>query len=235
MCYHYKKLSCAILVASSFSAGCFPAFAIETGDWLVRGRVINIKPESSSSDVTSSAAGGSVPNTSVSVDNAYTLDIDFTYMFTPNLGVELLLDLSSEHEVNSEGSLLQTLAPGNVITTRVLPPALILQYHFIPEGVIRPYAGAGFNYTYFFDEKATSSLNSGLGGVSGVSLDSSFGWVVQLGADYEMGNEWFLNADLKYMAIDTTATFSNPSNLGDVSVDVDINPWVIGLGVGKRF
>jgi outer membrane protein len=58
---------------------------------------------------------------------------------------------------------------------------------------------------------------------------------VQLGADYEMGNEWFLNADLKYMAIDTTATFSNPSNLGDVSVDVDINPWVIGLGVGKRF
>jgi outer membrane protein len=228
-----NKLTFPILLASSLSIVSFSTLAIDEGDWLIRGRLINIDPDSSSSDVTSSKSG-TIPNTSVNVDNAYTLDIDITYMFTPNIGVELLLDLSSEHDVNSQGSTLSSLAPGNIITTRVLPPALILQYHMLPQGPVRPYFGLGFNYTYFFDEDATSSLDKGLGGVSGVSLDSSFGWVGQLGVDYDMGNDWFINADLKYMAIDTTATFDSGA-LGHVSVDVDINPWVMGIGIGKRF
>jgi outer membrane protein len=229
-----NKLTFPILLASSLSMASFSTLAIDAGDWLIRGRIINIDPDSSSSDVTSSTAGGTLSGTSVSVDNAYTLDIDITYMFTPNIGAELLLDLSSEHDVNSQGSTLSSLAPGNIITTRVLPPALILQYHMLPQGPVRPYFGLGFNYTYFFDEDATGSLDKGLGGVSGVSLDSSFGWVAQLGVDYDMGNDWFLNADLKYMDINTTGTFDS-GNLGHVSVDVDINPWVMGIGIGKRF
>ncbi|NJO17390.1 MAG: OmpW family protein [Thioploca sp.] len=229
-----NKLTFSILLASSLSIVSFSTLAIDTGDWLIRGRLINIDPDSSSSDVTSSKVDGVVPNTSVSVDNAYTLDIDITYMFTPNIGAELLLDLSSKHKAQSEGSQLQSLAPGDILEARVLPPALILQYHMLPQGPVRPYFGLGFNYTYFFDEEATGSLDKGLGGVSGVSLDSSFGWVAQLGVDYDMGNDWFLNADLKYMAIDTTATFDS-GNLGHVSVDVDINPWVMGIGIGKRF
>jgi outer membrane protein len=228
-----NKLTFTILLASGLSMASFSTLAIDEGDWLIRGRLINIDPDSSSSDVTSSKSG-TIPNTSVSVDNAYTLDIDITYMFTPNIGAELLLDLSSKHKAQSEGSTLQSLAPGDILETRVLPPALILQYHMLPQGPIRPYFGLGFNYTYFFDEDATGSLDKGLGGVSGVSLDSSFGWVAQFGVDYDMGNDWFLNADLKYMAIDTTATF-NSGALGNVSVDVDINPWVMGIGIGKRF
>lgn len=235
MLLNYKTLHFSILLASGLTTFTPLALATDAGDWLIRGRLINIKPDSRSDNVTSSTTGGSVDNTSVEVDSAYTLDIDITYMITPNIGMELLLDLSSEHDINSEGSLLQTLAPGNIITTRVLPPALILQYHFMPNSMARPYLGVGFNYTYFFDEKTTGSLDSGLGGVSDVSLDSSFGWVAQIGVDYDMGNDWFLNADLKRMDISTTATFSNPSNLGDVSVDVDIDPWVIGIGIGKRF
>ncbi len=229
-----KKLAFSLLIMSSLSVTSSPTIATEAGDWLVRGRIINIDPDSSSNDVTSSKTGGSVPNTSVSVDNAYTLDIDITYMFTSNVGLELLLDLSSKHDVQSQGSTLRSLAPGNIISTRVLPPALILQYHVLPQGPIRPYVGLGLNYTYFFDEEATGSLNNGLGGVSGVSLDSSFGWVAQFGVDYDMGNDWFLNADLKYMEIDTTANFDSGA-LEHVSVDVDINPWVMGIGIGKRF
>jgi outer membrane protein len=235
MLLDYKMLRFSILLASGLITFPLPALATDSGDWLIRGRFINIKPDSSSDNVTSTTTGGSVDDTSVEVDSAYTLDIDITYMITPNIGMELLLDLSSEHDINSEGSLLQILAPGNIITTRVLPPALILQYHFMPNSMARPYVGFGFNYTYFFDEKTTDSLDSGLGGVSDVSLDSSFGWVAQIGVDYDMGNDWFLNADLKRMDMNTTATFSNPTNLGDVSVDVNIDPWIIGIGIGKRF
>lgn len=232
MSIDFKKFTFPILFAGSFSMASFPVIALDTGNWLVRGRIINIDPDSSSDNVT--ANGETIPDTSVSVDDAYTLDIDITYMFSPYIGAELLLDLSSKHNASSEGSTLSSLAPGNIISTRVLPPALILQYHFIPDGIVRPYAGLGINYTYFFDEEATASLDKGLGGVSGVSLDSSFGWVTQLGADYEMGNDWFLNLDIKYMDINTTGTFHSNA-LGNVSVDVDINPWVMGLGIGKRF
>jgi outer membrane protein len=206
--------------------------ALDTGDLLVRGRIININPSADSGNVTSSAVGGEVGGTEVDVDDAYSLDIDFTYMFTPNIGAELLLDISSKHDVVGKGA---TLAPmGTIIETRVLPPALILQYHFMPDSQFRPYAGLGLNYTMFFSEEATSSLDTGLGGVKDVELDSSFGWVGQVGMDYDLGNDLFFNLDVKYMDIDTTATFTSGA-LGNVSTDVDINPWVFGIGVGKRF
>ncbi|EIJ43070.1 outer membrane protein W [Beggiatoa alba B18LD] len=230
-----KKQVLPLLIAGSLGMiASAPALAIDQGDILVRGRIINISPDADSGDVYSSAVGGNVAGTSVDVDDAWTLDIDFTYMLTKYVGVELLLDLSSQHNVSSKGETLNTLAPGDIIETRVLPPALILQYHLLPDGPVRPYAGFGFNYTYFFDEKVTSSLDNGLGGVSGLSLDSSFGWVAQLGVDYDINENVFLNADVKYMDISTTAEFDSGA-LGHVSTDVDINPWVIGFGVGTKF
>lgn len=220
-----------------FLAGCLniislSTYAVDAGDLLIRGRLINISPDADSGNVTSSKTGGTVPGTEVDVEDGYSLDIDFTYMITPNIGAELLLDTSSKHDVVGKG---ETLAPmGTIIETRVLPPSLILQYHPLPNSEFRPYFGLGFNYTLFLGEEATGSLDSGLGGVSDVELDSSFGWVGQVGMDYDLGNDLFFNVDVKYMDIDTTATFYSGA-LDNVSTDVDINPWVFGIGIGKRF
>ncbi len=90
------------------------------------------------------------------------------------------------------------------------------------------------NYANFLDEEATTSLNTGLGGVNDVKLKSSWGLAGQIGADYDLGNNWFINADVKYLDIDTTATFGSGA-LGNIAVDVDMDPWVFGLGIGKRF
>lgn len=227
-----KRTTLPILVMGSLNLLSLPTLAYDTGDLLVRGRIINISPDSSSSDV--NAEGKIVPGTNVEVDGAYSLDIDFTYMFSPNLGAELLLDLSSQHKVSAKGSTLASLAPGDILSTRVLPPALILQYHISPDAELSPYLGLGVNYTYFFQEEATDSLQRGLKGVSDVKLDASFGWVAQFGADYDIGSNWFFNADVKYMDISTEASFTSGA-LGNVDLDVDINPWVLGIGVGKRF
>ncbi len=228
----FKPFARCLLPVLALSVLSMPASGLDMGDLMVRGRLINIEPDSSSSNV--NADGNSVPGTNVTVDSAMTLDIDFVYMLTPVIGVELLLDLSSQHSISSEGNTLFSLAPGTIMKTRVLPPALILQYHLAPYAILSPYVGAGLNYTYFFDTKATDSLESGLKGVSDIDLDPSFGWVVQVGADYDLGNEWYLNADLKYMQIDTKASFYS-GLLGNVDLSVDINPWVMGIGVGKRF
>ncbi len=227
-----KKLVLPALIAGSFISASAPVAALNAGDWLVRGRLISIMPNDDSSDVTSN--GTRVPNTTVSVDNGFSLDIDFTYMFTKNIGAELLLDLSSKHDVTSEGATLKTLAPGEIISANVLPPSLLLQYHFLPDSNIRPYVGAGFNFTYFFNEKSSDSLNKGLNGVSELELDSSFGWAAQVGLDYDINKDLFLNVDVKYLDINTTASFKSGA-LGNVEVDVDVNPWVFGIGVGSRF
>lgn len=205
------------------------AAAIEQGDWLVRARVAAVVPQDDSGAV--SVGGAAIAGSGVSVDNGYTLDIDFTYMFTDNIGAELLLDITSEHEVSSSGTLA-AVAPGSLISARALPPSLIAQYHFMPRERFKPYLGVGINYTKFVNVKPTSNGRTTLG-LSGVDMDSSWGYVLQAGADYRINERWYLNADLKYIDMSTTATAS--SLLGPVRVDVDVDPLVIGVGVGYRF
>lgn len=230
-----QKIFWRILLAISLTLGTTTTFALDAGNWLVRGRAISIRPAASSEDILSSKVGGRVANTELDVEDAWSLDIDFTYMLTKNWGAELLLDTSSKHNIVGKGSALSPL--GTVVEARVLPPALVLQYHFSPDQKVRPYAGVGFNYTYFFDEKSTSSLDNAFNGgnsISDVKLDSSFGLVGQVGVDYDLGNDLFFNLDVKYMKISTKAKFTT-SDLGQVSTDVDVNPWVFGIGIGKRF
>jgi outer membrane protein len=51
-----------------------------------------------------------------------------------------------------------------------------------------------------------------------------------------LDDKWFLNIDAKYILINTDATIDATSALGaTVGADVDINPLVVGLGVGMKF
>lgn len=205
-----------------------PALAHDAGDFFVRARIIDVAPNDDSGAVT--IAGSPVAGSGVSVDEGWTLDIDLNYMLTAHWGMELLLDLSSAHTVTATGSLAGL---GDILELRTLPPALLLQYHFNPAGQLQPYVGVGLNYTYFFDIDATDSLEAALGGVSDADLDGSFGLAAQVGADLMLGNGWFLNLDLKHVQIDTEATID--SGAGRVTVDVDVNPWVYGIGLGRSF
>ena len=218
----------SLLLTSCIAFSCANAYAHEPGDWLIHGRIINVDPDSDSSTI--SVFGTSVPDSGVTVDDAWTVDISFTRMFTKNFGLNLLLDLSSQHDVIATGATLGGL--GKIVEARVLPPALLAQYHFNPVGKAQPYVGAGVNFTLFFDESATASLEGALG-PSDVDLDESFGVVLQAGVDIDMRDGWFWNVDVKYIDLDTTATITSPGGIS--TVDVDINPFVYGIGFGKRF
>ena len=95
----------------------------------------------------------------------------------------------------------------------------------MPQSNIRPYVGLGINYTFFFNEETSGALTG-----TSLSLDSSWGVAGQVGIDIDVAPNWFVNADLRYIGIDTEA------KLDGVSIGtVDINPWVVGLTVGTRF
>lgn len=202
----------------------------EQGDLLVRARGIVIHPNDDSGLI--SLGGSPVTNTGVNVDTNVIPELDVTYMFHRNWGVEIIAG-TSIHTVNSEGSGLGLPNGFDLFDTWVLPPTVTLQYHFLPDSNIRPYVGVGANYTKFFAANATSALEKTLKGPVGVNLDSSWGWAAQAGVDIDIKDNWFINLDLKYIDMSTTAYLKTP--VGNLTVDVDVDPIVFGAGVGYRF
>ena len=186
-------LAAALIVA-------LPAAAIADDNWMMRARAINIAP-----DVSSSVAG-------LDVSSEWVPEVDFTYFLTPNIGMELIL-ATARHEVTLNGASL-----GKV---NHLPPTLTLQYHFMPSGMIKPYVGAGVNYTRFYNVDLAP----------GLTLDSnSFGGALQAGVDIKVTENGYINLDVKKIWIGTEVQAN-----GVKLTDLDIDPVVWGIGYGFRF
>ncbi|ACC70465.1 OmpW family outer membrane protein [Paraburkholderia phymatum] len=198
----------ALISAHAFAADSDPtASGIHAGDVLVRLRAISIVPQVRTSDALSTL--------NVGVNNATVPELDFTYMIRDNIGVELILGTSRHQVTSSLGGL------GGV---NVLPPTLLLQYHFNHQGQVRPYVGAGVNYTYFY--------NDGLHvGDQQISVKrSSFGPALQMGVDVQVTKSLFANVDLKKVWMKTDASL-NGASLGTLHID----PLIVGVGVGMKF
>ena len=60
---------------------------------------------------------------------------------------------------------------------------------------------------------------------------------MQAGFDINLKDGWLVNADVKYVWLDTDVKL-NGAATGNVwrKIDsLDINPWVVGIGIGKKF
>ena len=114
----------------------------------------------------------------------------------------------------------------------VLPPTLTLQYHFLPNATVRPYVGLGVNYTHFFDESVSGVLDQP---GAKVKLDASWGLAAQAGIDIDINQDWFANLDVKYIDIQTEARFSGINLVNTANINTEINPFVYGIGIGRRF
>jgi outer membrane protein len=209
------------LTAAALTA--MPAQAQEKGDVLVRARAIMVSPTEKSGPVEPSFLGARV-----GVTDSYAPEVDFTYMVSDHIGTELILG-TTKHQVQGRGSLggIDHLAG-----TWVLPPTLTLQYHFAaPHAKVRPYVGAGANYTIFYSSKASGALRSAIGDTK-VHLKDSFGYALQAGVDVDITPRVFANLDVKYIDIDTTARLTTGSTVNRVNVSID--PLVFGIGLGFR-
>jgi outer membrane protein len=185
------------------------------GDIMVRGRIIGVLPDESS---TVSAIGGDVD-----ASNAWTGEADFSYFFTDNIAAELIA-ATTKHSMSVKGSSSGDVGLGNVW---LLPPTLTLQYHFMPKSDFSPYLGAGVTYAVFYNEKVASGLRS-------VNYDNAWGAAFQAGFDYRLTDRWYFNADVKKIFLNTDVTVT--TNSGTViHADTNLDPWVVGVGVGYKF
>lgn len=195
------------------------------GDVLVRVRTIMVAPNERSGGITPA-----FPTEKVQVDDAVMPEVDVTWMATDRIGLELIAS-TTKHKVG--GRTGTTGSIGQLATSWVLPPTLTAQYHLNPHGAVRPYVGAGVNYTIFWNEKASDGLEAAVGPTR-VRMDDSFGWALQAGVDFDISDKVFLNLDVKYIDIDTRARLVTAA-AGTQTVDVAIDPLVVGVGLGMRF
>ncbi|MFC0712129.1 OmpW/AlkL family protein, partial [Azorhizophilus paspali] len=70
-------------------------------------------------------------------------------------------------------------------------------------------------------------------GFSGLDMQDSIGLAAQVGVDYMLTDTLMLNAQVRYIDIESKATtYLNDSK---VTVDVDVNPWVYMVALGYKF
>lgn len=181
------------------------AAAQDAGDWIVRTGFHSIEPKSRNHAL-------------VEVENQIGLTFTATYMVAPNWAVELLAALPFTHDITLKGT-------GVVAETALLPPTLSAQYHFNPNGRMRPYLGAGVNYTSFFRERTWGALQG-----TKLELGPSFGPAAQLGVDIDVIPGWIVNVDARWFDIDTDAKLGG-ADLGTIEID----PIAFGLSIGHRF
>lgn len=66
-----------------------------------------------------------------------------------------------------------------------------------------------------------------------MDYENSFGFSFQAGVDYNLNDKWFLNLDLKQLLLSTDVDVNTGAAV--LPVEVDINPFIVGVGVGRKF
>ncbi len=201
---HRHILITITLIAALIALFASFSAAAESSPWLLRVGAHNVAPKSDNHSI-------------VEVDDATMLTFNLTRFLNEHWAVELLAAAPFKHDID-------LVSGGKVAETKHLPPTLSAQYHFNPGGKIRPYVGAGINVTLFFEEDTTGVLAA-----SDLSLDTSVGAAAQLGMDFDITEKLFVNAEVRYIQIETKAKLDSTS-LGDVEID----PWVFGVSLGLR-
>ncbi len=199
-----SKLALGLLAALSFNA------IAQESPWMVRVRATNLNWENGQSTATINASG-----LNVNAKDKTIPELDITYFFTKNIAAELVLTYPQRVDVRSHSTSLGTVT--------ALPPTLLAQYHFTQFGPLKPYVGAGVNYTRF------GSRN--LGDADQYSVEkSSVGYAAQIGADYMLTKNWGINLDVKYLQIKTDV-ISGGTSAGTL----DLSPIATSVGVTYKF
>jgi outer membrane protein len=232
-----KRSLLAFVVLSSISLATVSA-DYKAGDFLVRGGLTMVSPDNAKSGVYVEALGGDTP-LSISVDDNTQLGLNFVYFVDNNWAVEVLAATPFTHDVTIHDP--QSISSGifgvdvNDLTlaeVTQLPPTISALYYFDSTSAFKSYVGVGLNYTIFFDEEFTKAPKTL--GFKNLELDGSFGYSLQVGADYHLNDQWHVNASVRYIEINTEVTF----DIGDTikgSAEVDVDPMVYSVMLGYKF
>ncbi|MBU9858226.1 MULTISPECIES: outer membrane protein OmpW [Rahnella] len=201
------------------AAAAFPAVASahQAGDVIFRVGTATVRPTEGSDNVLGLG--------SFNINNNTQMGLTLGYMFTDNIGMELLAATPFQHKVGLQST-------GTIAEVKQLPPSLMAQYYFGDrQDKLRPYLGVGINYTTFYDTDFNQTGRDA--GLSDLSVKDSWGVATQAGLDYNLDDNWLINMSVWWMDIDTEVKFKAGGEQQNINTRID--PWVFMFGVGYRF
>jgi outer membrane protein len=198
------------LAALALTASTASAAPYEAGTVLVRLRAVEVLPDFGSKVNLGQAYHVTGTDTVIP-------ELDITYFLDPHWSLELIAG-TTKHSLYLNNSVY-------IGSAWILPPTLTVQYHF-DLGPVQPYVGAGINYSLFYDKRGAAGLGK-------LKMTDQWGGALQAGFDVPLSEDgkYFLNMDVKKIFVSTHASFTGSA----AAADVDVNPWLIGAGIGIRF
>jgi outer membrane protein len=166
---------------------------------------------------------GVPPGADAEVDSATTVIFVYERLFTPSLGVEFVLGVPPKIKAKATGTI--AFLGDDILSARNVAPTLFVNYHFFgANDALRPYLGAGVNYTRFTNVKSNLAPD--------VKMGSSTGLALQAGVNYAINKDWGLftsiakiNVKSKIVAVGSTV----------LTTTVDFRPIVYTAGVFVQF
>ena len=204
------KLLAFTLIIAVLTLGAVGTAQADDSKFVVKLGIADVQPKPNNGTLADGAF-------SVDIGNSFRPSVTLEYLITPNIGVEVLGAWPFNNDIKLNGN--------KAASVDVLPPTLSLQYHFLPEKLVSPFVGVGFNYTFIYNIQRTEML-------AGLSpdIDNSWGFAAHAGVDFNLNKNWLLTADVRWIQMGGDVKL-NGKKVGST----DIDPWVWGLAVGYRF
>jgi len=160
------------------------------------------------------------------VGDATTFIFVYERLFTPNFGAEIVMGVPPKIKAKASGSVdyLNQL-PGDTLSARNWAPTLLFNWHFFgPDASLRPYIGAGINYTRF------THVRSNL--ADDVKMGDSWGPAGQAGINYAITKDIGFFASVAALKVKSKVVAAGSTVL---TTKVDFRPLVYSAGVSYQF
>ncbi len=231
-----NKLLQSIVLSSAFVIA--PAYSWDNGDFIIRMDMANISDSNDNNSITNMEAFG-ISNASTSVEGDTKVAISMNYMISDDIGLQFLGSFPFKHKIQGADGLDDV----TIATTKHIPSIFTAQWHFMnSNNRFQAYVGAGFNYTVFFSGHVDSQIEDTLGNIAKIprnnmslTVNDSLGVVGEAGIDFKITDNIIINATAMYVDISTDGNIRS-SKLGTKhKFDINIDPWLMMVGVGYRF
>lgn len=217
-----NKKTFITLAACALGLAAGQASAADASPWTVRLGPAHVG-FSTQADV--SVAGNPVPGGDASASSSTTLGIELAYDVSDRLTARFLAGIPPTTTLTGQGTLASAGKLGKVTYA---PAVLSLTYKLLNEGPVRPYVGAGINYTIVTRDRDAF--------IQDLDTRSAWGSVLQVGVEMPIDPHWSVSLDARKIFLKTKATGTLPAFGGaPARADVRLNPLVVFLSVGRRF
>jgi len=171
-------------------------------------------------------AGEPVPGADARLEDNTGLAVELGYHISPRISVAATVGVPMTTTLTAAGSLA---GAGELGSVKYGPGIYTVRYHFDSPGPIRPYVGAGVNWTIIFESRD--------GGLQNVDAKDTFGPVITAGLDIPINERMgvFAAVAKAWTSSDVTFDFPTPAGLVPGTSKVQLDPLVIYGGIQVRF